>query len=275
MSSEGESSRDEVEEQKARQTNSLQLSQGELEELRKTNPKRVKRILANRASAARSRVRKLRYIAELESKSAALQQQMTRLTTELQTLQESIVRLGSENEWLLSQVLGLQEHSNCLEEERHALDGHLLLPISQTQLPCMGARADHLAGFDMLLPSRQPQPGGISETNFAVSGTPQHQILSRLPSHSYFAAVTSHLQAGSGLSFTTHELQLQPENPALLPLLQNLNLGPCNTSAPSGLPLEFSGLGYCARSNGYAGQPLQLLGLPRIDVKRVRATRFG
>jgi len=39
-------------------------------------------------------VRKLRYIAELDSKSAALQQQMSEMTAELRTLQEGTVRIG-------------------------------------------------------------------------------------------------------------------------------------------------------------------------------------
>lgn len=45
-------------------------------------------------SAARSKVRKLRYIAELESKSAALQDEATRLHEELQKLQEDTVVLS-------------------------------------------------------------------------------------------------------------------------------------------------------------------------------------
>jgi hypothetical protein len=45
-------------------------------------------------SAARSKVRKLRYIAELDSKSAALQQQMTEMTAELRNLQENTARIG-------------------------------------------------------------------------------------------------------------------------------------------------------------------------------------
>ena len=39
-------------------------------------------------------MRKLRYIAELDSKSAALQQQMSEMAAELRTLQENTMRLG-------------------------------------------------------------------------------------------------------------------------------------------------------------------------------------
>lgn len=46
-------------------------------------------------SAARSKVRKLRYIAELDSKSAALQQQVTGMTAEMRALQDGASRLGA------------------------------------------------------------------------------------------------------------------------------------------------------------------------------------
>ena len=100
------------------------LSAAELQELHKTDPKKVKRILANRSvgtavivtpsisqstleeneadqsftsflqSAARSKVRKLRYIAELDSKSSSLHQQVNEMTAEMRALQEGTSRLG-------------------------------------------------------------------------------------------------------------------------------------------------------------------------------------
>lgn len=45
-------------------------------------------------SAARSKVRKLRYIAELDSKSACLHQQANEMSAELRALQEGTSRLG-------------------------------------------------------------------------------------------------------------------------------------------------------------------------------------
>ena len=48
------------------------------------DPKRAKRILANRQSAARSKERKLRYISELERRVALLQSEATALSTQYQ-----------------------------------------------------------------------------------------------------------------------------------------------------------------------------------------------
>ena len=45
-------------------------------------------------SAARSKVRKLRYIAELDTKSASLHQQAAEMAAELRALQEGTSRLG-------------------------------------------------------------------------------------------------------------------------------------------------------------------------------------
>ena len=107
------------------------LSADDLQELHKTDPKRVKRILANRSvslfssfslgftcqggvdrqsisasifpaadapcpvqSAARSKVRKLRYIAELESKAAALQEEADGMQAEMSKLQEQSLSLS-------------------------------------------------------------------------------------------------------------------------------------------------------------------------------------
>ena len=61
--------------------------------------------------------------------------------------------------------------------------------------------------------------------------------------------------AGSGLSSTTQELQLQPDNPALLTLLRSFDLGPRRPSEPSGVPYP-SGLNQYARSSEPQPSPL-------------------
>eukprot|EP00252_Welwitschia_mirabilis_P005834 TRINITY_DN1643_c0_g1_i5.p1 TRINITY_DN1643_c0_g1~~TRINITY_DN1643_c0_g1_i5.p1 ORF type:complete len:506 (-),score=91.87 TRINITY_DN1643_c0_g1_i5:757-2274(-) len=66
-----------------------------LVELAMVDPKRVKRILANRQSAARSKERKMRYILELERKVQTLQTEATTLSAQLTLLQVSCV------EWVL------------------------------------------------------------------------------------------------------------------------------------------------------------------------------
>uniref|UniRef100_A0A2P2MES3 BZIP domain-containing protein n=1 Tax=Rhizophora mucronata TaxID=61149 RepID=A0A2P2MES3_RHIMU len=58
-----------------------------LAEIALTDPKRAKRILANRQSAARSKERKMRYISELEHKVQTLQSEATTLSAQLTLLQ--------------------------------------------------------------------------------------------------------------------------------------------------------------------------------------------
>ncbi|KAJ4838467.1 putative transcription factor PosF21 [Turnera subulata] len=63
------------------------LSAAKLAELALIDPKRAKRIWANRQSAARSKERKMRYIAELERKVQTLQTEATSLSAQLTLLQ--------------------------------------------------------------------------------------------------------------------------------------------------------------------------------------------
>ncbi|KAF8411647.1 hypothetical protein HHK36_004205 [Tetracentron sinense] len=68
-----------------------------LAELALIDPKRAKRILANRQSAARSKERKIRYTSELERKVHTLQTEATTLSAQVTMLQESkleVVDLG-------------------------------------------------------------------------------------------------------------------------------------------------------------------------------------
>nr|GMC85355.1 probable transcription factor PosF21 [Ipomoea batatas] len=63
------------------------MANEKLAEIALTDPKRAKRILANRQSAARSKERKMRYIAELEHKVQTLQTEATTLSAQLTLLQ--------------------------------------------------------------------------------------------------------------------------------------------------------------------------------------------
>ncbi|OMP03944.1 hypothetical protein COLO4_10080 [Corchorus olitorius] len=63
------------------------MSAAKLAELALIDPKRAKRIWANRQSAARSKERKMRYIAELERKVQTLQTEATSLSAQLALLQ--------------------------------------------------------------------------------------------------------------------------------------------------------------------------------------------
>lgn len=88
------------------------------------DPKRVKRILANRQSAQRSRVRKLQYISELERSVTSLQTEVSALSPRVAFLdhQRSLLMLG--NSHLKQRIAALAQdkifkdaHQEALKEE--------------------------------------------------------------------------------------------------------------------------------------------------------------
>ncbi|KAL6194248.1 hypothetical protein ACLB2K_035332 [Fragaria x ananassa] len=100
------------------------LSATKLAELALVDPKRAKRIWANRQSAARSKERKMRYIAELEQKVQTLQTEATSLSAQLTLLQRDTNGLTNENSELklrlqtMEQQVHLQDALNdALKEE--------------------------------------------------------------------------------------------------------------------------------------------------------------
>nr|XP_010912775.1 transcription factor RF2a [Elaeis guineensis] len=100
------------------------MSAAELADLALVDPKRAKRIWANRQSAARSKERKMRYIAELERKVQTLQTEATTLSTQLTMLQRDTNGLTAENNELklrlqtMEQQVHLQDALNdALREE--------------------------------------------------------------------------------------------------------------------------------------------------------------
>ncbi|GER27882.1 basic-leucine zipper transcription factor family protein [Striga asiatica] len=100
------------------------MSAAKLAELALIDPKRAKRIWANRQSAARSKERKMRYIAELERKVQTLQTEATSLSAQLTLLQGDTNGLTAENSELklrlqtMEQQVHLQDALNdALKEE--------------------------------------------------------------------------------------------------------------------------------------------------------------
>ncbi|GMH19890.1 hypothetical protein Nepgr_021731 [Nepenthes gracilis] len=100
------------------------MSTSKLAELALVDPKRAKRIWANRQSAARSKERKMRYIAELEHKVQTLQTEATSVSTQLTLLQRDTNGLTAENSELklrlqtMEQQVHLQDALNdALKEE--------------------------------------------------------------------------------------------------------------------------------------------------------------
>ncbi|CAN1175812.1 Transcription factor VIP1 [Linum perenne] len=83
-----------------------------LAELARIDPKRAKRILANRQSAARSKERKIRYTGELERKVQTLQAEATTLSAQVTVLQRDTTGLTTENKELKLRLQALEQQAH-------------------------------------------------------------------------------------------------------------------------------------------------------------------
>ncbi|CAL9170758.1 transcription factor RF2b-like [Musa acuminata AAA Group] len=93
----------------------------QLAELAVIDPKRAKRILANRQSAARSKERKAYYISELERKVKTLQTEATTLSAQLTLLQRDTAGLSAENTELKLQLQAMELQAQLRDALSEAL----------------------------------------------------------------------------------------------------------------------------------------------------------
>ncbi|XP_057773678.1 transcription factor VIP1-like isoform X2 [Salvia miltiorrhiza] len=109
-----------------------------LSELALLDPKRAKRILANRQSAARSKERKTRYTSELERKVQTLQTEATTLSAQITVLQRDASGLTAENKELKLKLQALQQQAELREALNEALRNelqHLKIAAGQASSP--------------------------------------------------------------------------------------------------------------------------------------------
>ncbi|KAI3809193.1 hypothetical protein L1987_25163 [Smallanthus sonchifolius] len=92
-----------------------------LAELWNLDPKRAKRILANRQSAARSKERKARYMFELERKVQTLQTEATTLSAQLTLFQRDTTGLSSENTELKLRLQAMEQQAHLRDALNEAL----------------------------------------------------------------------------------------------------------------------------------------------------------
>lgn len=90
-------------------------------ELALLDPKRAKRILANRQSAARSKERKIKYTGELERKVQTLQTEATTLSAQLTLLQRDTSGLTAENRELKLRLQSMEEQAKLRDALNDAL----------------------------------------------------------------------------------------------------------------------------------------------------------
>ncbi|KAL3650349.1 hypothetical protein CASFOL_006752 [Castilleja foliolosa] len=97
------------------------MAPDKLAELWNLDPKRAKRILANRQSAARSKERKARYISELERKVQTLQTEATTLSAQLTLFQRDTTGLSSENTDLKLRFQAMEQQAQLRDALNEAL----------------------------------------------------------------------------------------------------------------------------------------------------------
>ncbi|KAG2540967.1 transcription factor RF2b-like isoform X1 [Panicum virgatum] len=101
------------------------MSPEQLAELAAIDPKRAKRILANRQSAARSKERKARYITELERKVQTLQTEATTLSAQLTLFQRDTTGLSAENAELKIRLQAMEQQAQLRDALNDALKQEL------------------------------------------------------------------------------------------------------------------------------------------------------
>lgn len=101
------------------------MANEKLAEIALTDPKRAKRILANRQSAARSKERKMRYISELEHKVQTLQNEATTLSAQLTLLQRDSAGLSSQNHELKFRLQAMEQQAQLRDALNEALSAEI------------------------------------------------------------------------------------------------------------------------------------------------------
>ncbi|CAN8320583.1 unnamed protein product [Cochlearia groenlandica] len=112
------------------------MASDRIAELALLDPKRAKRILANRQSAARSKERKIRYTGELERKVQTLQNEATTLSAQVTMLQRGTSDLNTENKHLKMRLQALEQQAKLRDALNEALREELnRLKIAAGEIP--------------------------------------------------------------------------------------------------------------------------------------------
>ncbi|XP_027354089.1 transcription factor RF2a-like isoform X2 [Abrus precatorius] len=156
------------------------MANEKLAEIALTDPKRAKRILANRQSAARSKERKMRYISELEHKVQTLQTEATTLSAQLTLLQRDSVGLTNQNSELKFRLQSMEQQAKL----RDALNEALTAEVQRLKLATAELNGDSHASsclisqhsVNPLLFQQQQQPPTASQQNIHLQQQQlQHQ----------------------------------------------------------------------------------------------------
>ncbi|XP_059626377.1 transcription factor RF2b-like [Cornus florida] len=150
----------------------------QLAQLWSVDPKRAKRILANRQSAARSKERKARYIVELERKVQTLQEEATTLTAQLTLFQRDTAGLTTENTELKLRLQAMEHQARFRDALNEALKQEVeRLKIATGELVAPSESLN--LGMHM-----QYSPSASPSTLFSLPQQPAPVLSQLLPFHS-------------------------------------------------------------------------------------------
>jgi hypothetical protein len=122
-----------------------------LQELALIDPKRAKRILANRQSAVRSKERKMRYISELERRVQTLQTEATTLSAQLTMLQRDTTGLTTENNELKLRLQSMEQQAQL----RDALNETLREKVQRMKIATGQLSSNNTNAFNMSATAQQ------------------------------------------------------------------------------------------------------------------------
>lgn len=149
-------------------------------ELALIDPKRAKRILANRQSAARSKERKIKYTSELERKVQTLQTEATTLSAQLTLLQRDTSGLTAENRELKLRLQSMEEQAKLRDALNEALREEVQrLKIAAGQAPNMNGNPFN-GGLQQQIPPYYTQQQQQQQQMPYLGG---HHAQQRHPSH--------------------------------------------------------------------------------------------
>ncbi|XP_043726311.1 transcription factor RF2b-like [Telopea speciosissima] len=172
------------------------MAPDKLAELWALDPKRAKRILANRQSAARSKERKARYISELERKVQTLQTEATTLSAQLTLFQRDTTGLTTENAELKLRLQAMEQQAQLRDALNEALKQEVeRLKVATGEMSSPGEAFSlgmhHMQYASPSFFSLPQQPGLGGHRNIHL---PQfHSSQSNMGSHPLLAAQSHHL----------------------------------------------------------------------------------
>ncbi|XP_059630519.1 transcription factor VIP1-like [Cornus florida] len=162
------------------------MAPDKLAELSLIDPKRAKRVLANRQSAARSKERKVRYMSELEKKVQTLQTEATTLSAQVTMLQRGTTGLTAENKELKLRLEALEKEAHL----RDALNDALREEVQRLKIATINGNpfsrdlasqfSSHLQALHRFSTNQTQQPQQQQQLHISHS-TANNQTPSELP----------------------------------------------------------------------------------------------